>query len=71
MTFANPGEAPALGEPIVERRPNIHGRPRETCRLVGECDVGCNYGAKNSLDYTYLTEAWHAGADIRTRCEVR
>lgn len=71
VTFANPGEAPALGEPIVERRPNIHGRPRETCRLVGECDVGCNYGAKNSLDYTYLTEAWHDGADIRTRCEVR
>jgi cholesterol oxidase len=33
--------------------------------------VGCNFGAKNSLDYTYLTAAWHAGADIRTRCEVR
>ena len=26
---------------------------------------------KNSLDYTYLTAAWHAGADIRTRHEVR
>ena len=33
--------------------------------------MGCNYGAKNTLDYTYLTDAWHAGAEIRTRCEVR
>jgi cholesterol oxidase len=66
-----PGAEPVTGEPIRESRPNIHGRTRQTCRLVGECDVGCNYGAKNSLDYTYLTAAWHAGADIRTRCEVR
>ena len=66
-----PRADPIPGEPIRESRPNIHGRTRETCRLVGECDVGCNYGSKNSLDYTYLTAAWHAGADIRTRCEVR
>jgi cholesterol oxidase len=71
VTFANPGAPPGIGEPIAEERPNLHGRPRQTCRLVGECDVGCNYGAKNTLDYTYLTEAWHAGAEIRTRCEVR
>ncbi|MEA2440455.1 MAG: cholesterol oxidase [Thermoleophilaceae bacterium] len=66
-----PGADPIPGEPIREARANIHGRTRETCRLVGECDIGCNYGAKNSLDYTYLTEAWHAGADIRTSHEVR
>jgi cholesterol oxidase len=72
VTFApEPGAAPIPGEPIREARSNIHGRTRETCRLVGECDVGCNYGAKNTLDYNYLTAAWHAGADIRTRCEVR
>jgi cholesterol oxidase len=71
VTFANPGQAPVPGVPIVESRPNLHGLPRETCRLCGECDVGCNYGAKNTLDYTYLTRAWHAGADIRTLCEVR
>jgi cholesterol oxidase len=71
VTFGNPGEVPVPGEPIVEERPNLHGRTRQTCRLVGECDVGCNFGAKNSLDYTYLTAAWHAGAQIRTRCEVR
>jgi cholesterol oxidase len=72
VTWApEPGAEPVPGEPIREERPNIHGRTRQTCRLVGECDVGCNYGAKNTLDYTYLTAAWHAGADIRTRCEVR
>ena len=71
VTFANEGADPVPGEPIPEEQPNLHGRPRQTCRLVGECDVGCNYGAKNTLDYTYLTAAWRAGADIRTRCEVR
>lgn len=71
VTFGNEGHAPVPGEPIEEARPNLHGRTRQTCRLVGECDVGCNYGAKNSLDYNYLTAAWHAGAEIRTRCEVR
>ncbi|MDQ6605002.1 MAG: NAD(P)-binding protein, partial [Actinomycetota bacterium] len=71
VTFANPGQAPVPGVPIIESRPNLHSLPRETCRLCGECDVGCNYGAKNTLDYTYLTRAWHAGADIRTLCEVR
>jgi cholesterol oxidase len=71
VTFANDGDPPRVGEPIREARPNLHGRPRDTCRLCGECDVGCNYGSKNTLDYTYLTDAWHAGADIRTRCEVR
>ncbi|MEA2150566.1 MAG: cholesterol oxidase, partial [Solirubrobacteraceae bacterium] len=59
------------GEPITELRPNIHGRTRLTCRLCGECDIGCNYGSKNTLDYTYITAAWHAGADVRTRHEVR
>src|SRR5918995_1864170 len=72
VTFApEPGAEPIPGEPIREARPNIHGRTRETCRLVGECDVGCNFGAKNTLDYNYLTAAWHDGAEIRTRCEVR
>lgn len=70
VTFANEGEKPVPGEPIRER-PNLHNRTRTTCRLCGECDVGCNYGSKNTLDYTYLTDAQNAGADIRTLCEVR
>jgi cholesterol oxidase len=71
VTFANDGEAPIPGEPIREEHPNMHGRTRYTCRLVGECDIGCNYGAKNTLDYNYLSEAKRLGADIRSRCEVR
>jgi len=71
VTFANDGEAPVPGEPIKEEHPNLHGRTRYTCRLVGECNVGCNYGSKNTLDYTYLTHAQRFGADLRTRCEVR
>ncbi|MEA2273070.1 MAG: cholesterol oxidase [Solirubrobacteraceae bacterium] len=65
------GKPAAPGEPIAEDRPNLHGRTRLSCLLVGECDIGCNYGAKNTLDYNYLTAAWHDGADIRTLCEVR
>lgn len=72
VTFANPGEAPVPGAPIPEPEyGNIHGRTRSTCRLVGECDVGCNYGAKNTLDHNYLSAAKYKGADIRTRSEVR
>ncbi|MEA2312647.1 MAG: cholesterol oxidase [Solirubrobacteraceae bacterium] len=71
VTFANEGDPAVPGEPIREAFPNLHGRARETCRLCGECDIGCNYGAKNTLDYTYLSAAERAGAEIRTRCEVR
>ncbi len=71
VTFANDGLPAVPGEPIKEARENYHGQTRLTCRLCGECDIGCNYGSKNTLDYTYITAAWHAGADIRTRHEVR
>jgi cholesterol oxidase len=43
---------------------------RSTCRLCGECDIGCNDGSKNSLDHTYLSAAKHLGADLRTLHEV-
>ncbi len=71
ITFANPGEDPVPGEPIEEARGNLHGRARSTCRLCGECDAGCNYGSKNTLDYNYLSAAKRIGADLRTLCEVR
>jgi cholesterol oxidase len=71
VTFGNPGAQPALGIPIVEGERNIHGLPRVTCRLCGECDIGCNLGSKNTLDYNYLSRAAELGAEIRTRCEVR
>ena len=49
------GERP--GQPFDDGTANLHGAPRETCRLCGECDVGCQYGAKHTLDFTYLTAA--------------
>ncbi|WP_327413822.1 FAD-dependent oxidoreductase [Streptomyces sp. NBC_01233] len=73
VTFSpRPGEGPVPGAPVPEPEyGNLHGLPRDTCRLCGECDIGCNFGAKNTLDHTYLSAARHHGADIRTRCEVR
>ena len=52
---------------------NLHGRSRHTCTMVGECDLGCNQGAKNSLDYTYLDRFLADGGDrarIFTCCEA-
>ncbi len=71
VTFGNPGERPVPGEPIREPSGNLHGRTRLTCRMCGECNLGCNYGSKNSLDYTYLSAAKRLGADLRARCEVK
>lgn len=70
VTFANDGDPAIPGEPIREAHRNLHDRTRDTCRLCGECDVGCNYGSKNTLDYNYLSEAKRLGAEIRTLCEV-
>jgi cholesterol oxidase len=71
VTFAPPGDPePRKGAPLGDR--NLHHAPRETCRLCGECDLGCNYGSKNTMDLTYLSEA-EQGAnppDIRARSEV-
>jgi cholesterol oxidase len=67
-----PGAAPGLGLPIVDPGyGNLHGRQRSTCRLCGECNIGCNDGAKNTLDHNYLSAAQHHGADLRTGHEVR
>ena len=70
LSFAPPGEAP--GEPVRNDPPNLHGRTRLTCRLCGECNIGCNYGSKNTLDFNYLSQALLLhGATIRTRSEVK
>ncbi len=72
VTFGVDGRPPGRGEAIPPpEHGNIHDRPRLTCRMCGECDVGCNDGAKNTLDHTYLSAAAHHGAQVRTRCEVR
>lgn len=58
-----------FGEPEV-MRPNKFGVPQSGCRHCGECDIGCNFQAKNTLDLNYLAVAEHHGAEVGTRCEV-
>jgi cholesterol oxidase len=67
---ASEGRPPAIGECLPEDPDNLFGLPRSTCRLCGECDIGCNYGAKHTLDHTYLSQARACGAVLRTLCEV-
>jgi cholesterol oxidase len=76
VAFANRNPDGALlpaepGQLIVGQEQNLHAAQRSTCRLCGECDAGCNYGAKNTLDYNYLSAAWRNGADIRDLSEVK
>lgn len=76
----DPANPPIVGAQIQEEYSNYHTvtnqreMPRSTCRLCGECDIGCNYGSKNTLDYTYITAAIHQKpypAQIETLCEVK
>jgi len=71
ITFRNEGKPPVPGEPIPDGDQNIHNKMRFTCRLCGECNVGCNFGSKNTLDFNYLTMAEKDGAKIRPLCEVK
>jgi|SRR5579884_1197904 len=71
VTFANRCSEPQPGVVIDDGEWNLHNKPRETCRLCGECDVGCNFGSKNTLDYTYLSKALLTGnAALYDLCEV-
>lgn len=76
----DPANPPIMGAEIHEDQPHYHSvtmkrdLPRSTCRLCGECDIGCNYGSKNTLDYTYITAAIHQKphpARVETLCEVK
>lgn len=47
------------------------GEPgRSACQLCASCEFGCTYGAKNTLDFTYLRRAQALGAEIRTGIRV-
>jgi cholesterol oxidase len=67
---ASKGDPPEIGACLPDDPDNLFGLPRSTCRLCGECDIGCNYGAKHTLDHTYLSRAHAHGAVLRTLCEV-
>jgi cholesterol oxidase len=66
--YAEQGGAPTpMGVP--ER--NRYGATQTSCTYCGECNIGCNVHAKNSLDLNYLHAAeHHHGAQVRTGAEV-
>lgn len=65
----SPTSAPEIGA-ALEHSQNLHGAPRESCRLCGECDVGCNYGSKHTLDLNLLSHAVKRGAVLRPLCQA-
>ncbi|MGC1275849.1 MAG: GMC oxidoreductase [Planctomycetaceae bacterium] len=50
---------------------NAQGRWQGTCVHLGNCDVGCDVRAKNTLDLNYLAQAERLGADLRPLHLVR
>jgi cholesterol oxidase len=81
VTFAQrerDGDPPVPGMPLLNEAgavdtDNLHRRPRRTCTLVGECDFGCNEGAKNTLDYNFLSSFLGLPGgrrEIRTCCDA-
>ncbi|KAB2889702.1 MAG: GMC family oxidoreductase [Kofleriaceae bacterium] len=71
VIFASDDRPAQIGTPIGVPGDNLHGCARTTCTLCGECIIGCNTGAKNTLDLNYLSRAKKLGADIRHLHEVR
>lgn len=43
---------------------------RTHCQACAECEFGCRYGAKNTLDFTYLAKAEAQGARVSTGRQV-
>jgi cholesterol oxidase len=53
-----------------EEGPNRFGVAQGACTFTGECDIGCNQGAKNTLDHNYLALAERHGATVATLTEA-
>jgi cholesterol oxidase len=50
---------------------NPQGMTQRPCIDCGDCNTGCNVGAKNTLAKNYLPLARRYGANIFTQCEVQ
>jgi cholesterol oxidase len=50
---------------------NAHGQQQGTCIHLGNCDIGCDVRAKNTLDLNYLARAEQLGAEVRPLHLVR
>lgn len=44
---------------------NAYGKEQGTCVHLGNCDIGCEVGARNTLDLNYLARAEARGAEVR------
>ena len=67
--FCYPNLAIDFSDPEV-RHKNKFGVEQAGCNYCGECDIGCNLLAKNTLDLNYLAVAESHGARAFTRCEA-
>jgi cholesterol oxidase len=67
--FCLPNIAVDFGEPGIAHENKFKAEQRG-CTYCGECDIGCNVHAKNTLDFNYLKIAQDKGADLYTQCEV-
>lgn len=61
----DPERAPPRDDCHSQRFVNVHGRQQGTCVHCGNCDIGCQVSAKNTLDLNYLASAENHGAEIR------
>lgn len=50
---------------------NDHGQQQGTCVHLGNCDIGCDVRAKNTLDLNYIPAAERHGAQVRPLHVVR
>ncbi len=50
---------------------NAQGQQQGTCIHLGNCDIGCDVRAKNTLDLNYIPQAEQHGADVRPLHLVR
>jgi cholesterol oxidase len=65
-----PNLAVTFADPYVHPGQNRFGVPQRACSFCGECDIGCNVGAKNTLDLNYLALAEGHGAQVGTLTEA-
>lgn len=63
--------ADPLGRQHSKEYVNEHGQRQGTCIHLGNCDIGCDVRAKNSLDVNYIPLAERQGAEIRPLHVVR
>jgi cholesterol oxidase len=64
-----------LEDPLNEKHSrqfvNAQGQKQGTCIHLGNCDLGCDVHAKNTLDLNYIPTGENKGAEVRSLHLVR